>query len=135
MNEEKDTTQTTENVTTITNDSSKSEEENKNENEQTVVDEESTVDPNSRYGKFLAAMNTLGKYLKVPINALFKCTGFFIFVYLVAWTLNAIYSNIHFDLSAIRDFYLMVIGKNLGEHGINSLLNSDKGQMPTNRGK
>ena len=102
----------------------------------TVEDQaDAEIEQDSKYTKFVKTVTAIGKYIKVPIDALFKCTGFFIFVYLVAWILNAIYSNIHFDLGAIRDFYLMVVGKNLGEHGINSLLNSDRGAMPTNRGK
>ena len=89
----------------------------------------------TKYDKFVAGITTLGKYIKVPLDAIFRCTGFFILVYLIAWTLNAFYSNIHFDLTAIRDFYIMVVTRNLGEHGINSLFNSDRGQMPTGRGK
>lgn len=80
--------------------------------------------------KTVSVINKVGSFLHIPLLKMVNTTGFFIAVYLAGWSINAIYSNIHFDLASLRDFYLMIIGKDVATHGVNSLLNSPKGLMP-----
>ena len=92
--------------------------------------QEDPVDPTSTRGKAIAFINKAGCYLKIPLLKMLNCTAFFVIIYLLGWFLNAIYANLHFDLASLRDFYLMVIGKQSIDHGVNSIFNSNKGVMP-----
>jgi len=94
------------------------------------IPEEDPVDPNSTRGKIIAFINKAGGYLKIPLLKMLNCTAFFVIIYLLGWFLNAIYANLHFDLASLRDFYLIVIGKQGLDHGVNSIFNSNKGVMP-----
>ena len=85
------------------------------------------IDPNSKYGQVMIQVEKLGKYLKIPLLSLLTCSGFFILVYLIAWTLNAMHSDMHFDLNSLRDFYLYVIGAKSVDHGVNSIFNTPRG--------
>ena len=116
--------------------------EDSNDELTTGQDNTSTQSNESKHGKIIDIITKIGNYLKIPLMKLLNCTAFFIIVYLIAWITNAIYNNIHFDLESLRNFYIMVIGREATVHGINSIYNSDKGQMPeqkstlpTNRGK
>jgi hypothetical protein len=102
------------------------------EEQKVYTDEQkiSAEDPNTPRGKIISAITKIGEYLKIPILSVLNCTAFFVVVYLTGWVLNAIYPNIHFDLTSLRDFYLMVIGKQTLEHSVNSVFNSNKGAMP-----
>ena len=75
-------------------------------------------------------INKVGSYFKIPLLKIVNTTAFFLLLFVIALTLNAIYSNIHFDLSSIKEFYLVIVGKQTVEHGLNSIYNSDKGKMP-----
>jgi predicted phage tail protein len=57
------------------------------------------------------------------------CTAFFVIIYLVAWSCNAIYA-LKFDLGALQSMYLTVIMPMLLKHGTDSIYNSNKGDMP-----
>lgn len=78
--------------------------------------------------KVIAMITKVGNYLKIPLLKILNCTAFFIIVYLIGWVLNGVYNTLHFDLTALRDFYLMVIGKDVATHSVNSIFNSDRGQ-------
>lgn len=54
-------------------------------------------------------------------------------IYLVAWFFNG-YLGMHFSCSDLITFYSVIVLKNLGEHGINSVFNSQKGEMPRKNG-
>ena len=72
------------------------------------------------------------QFIKViwkKFRGLFTKTGFFICIYLVGWVLNG-YLKMNFDLGAITNLYMLVIVKDTTFHGINSFLNSPRGQMP-----
>lgn len=75
-------------------------------------------------------INQIGIFLKNLLLKITDTTIFFVCVYLVGWTLNAIYPNVHFDLVSLKEFYLMIIGKDTIIHGVNSFVNSPKGEMP-----
>ena len=79
----------------------------------------------------ISTINKIGAYLKIPLLQIMNTTAFFFLLFVIALTLNAIYSNIHFDLSSIKEFYLVIVGKQTVEHGLNSVYNSDRGKMPT----
>ena len=54
-------------------------------------------------------------------------------IYLAGWFLNG-YLGMHFSCSDLITFYSVIILKNLGQHGINSVFNSQKGEMPRKNG-
>ena len=89
--------------------------------------EDNGIDPDSKYGKVLIYIEKIGKYLKIPLLSLLTCSGFFILIYLIAWTLNAMHSDMHFDLNSLRDFYLYVIGAKSVDHGVDSIFNTPRG--------
>jgi hypothetical protein len=64
------------------------------------------------------------------LSNIFECTAFFILLYLIGWIINALYKDIHFDLTSLQNFYLSVIAKQGADHTINSIWNSPKGKMP-----
>ena len=78
--------------------------------------------------KVIAMITKVGNYLKIPLLKILNCSAFFIIVYLIGWVLNGVYNTLHFDLTALRDFYLMVIGKDVATHSVNSIFNSGFGQ-------
>lgn len=80
--------------------------------------------------KYINIINKIGDYLKIPLMKILDCSAFFICIYLAAWYLNATNPNFHFDLTALKDFYILVIGKEAFQHGVNSMFNSNKGEMP-----
>lgn len=80
--------------------------------------------------KVIAVINSIGGYLKIPLLKILNCTAFFIVIYLIGWCLNGLYTSLHFDLTALRDFYLMVAGKDVATHSVNSIFNSDRGKDP-----
>ncbi|MDR3590155.1 MAG: hypothetical protein P4N41_10920 [Negativicutes bacterium] len=56
-------------------------------------------------------------------------TMVFVFIWLAAWTLNAI-ENTHFDLTSLRDMYIWLMTQLNATHAINSIWNSPKGAIP-----
>lgn len=84
---------------------------------------------NGGLDKFLSRLDAIGSFLKIPISGIFTSSAFFIVVYVIGWTFNAI-GKYHFDLSSLLDLYYVVIGKNVIMHGINSKFNSNSGVMP-----
>jgi hypothetical protein len=50
-------------------------------------------------------------------------------IYLVAWFFNG-YLGYHFSCSDLITFYSIIVMKNLGSHTINSVFNSNRGEMP-----
>ena len=52
-------------------------------------------------------------------------------IYLVTWFCNG-YLGMHFSCSDLITFYSVIVLKNLGQHGINSVFNSNRGEMPGN---
>ena len=50
-------------------------------------------------------------------------------IYLAGWFCNG-YLGMHFSCSDLITFYSVIILKNLGQHGINSVFNSQKGEFP-----
>ena len=50
-------------------------------------------------------------------------------IYLVAWFFNG-FAGYHFSCSDLITFYSVIVLKNLGVHGINSVFNSQKGEFP-----
>ena len=51
-------------------------------------------------------------------------------IYLVAWFCNG-FAGYHFSCSDLITFYTVIVLKNLGEHGINSVWNSNRGYIVT----
>lgn len=76
--------------------------------------------------------NKIWEKVKPWLIDLISCTAFFIVVYLIAWVLNGLYST-KFDLSNLTNFYLMVVGKQQVQHGIDSIFNSQRGQTPNEK--
>jgi hypothetical protein len=54
---------------------------------------------------------------------------FFILIWMIAWILNG-YHGYKFDLKTLQDFYMFVLSQLNITHGINSIFNSNKGEMP-----
>ena len=98
------------------------------------IEEKPSVEPPvpepTKRDKVISVINQVGGYLKIPLLKILNCTAFFIVIYLVGWCLNAMYSTIHFDLTALRDFYIMIAGKDVATHSVNSIFNSARGQDP-----
>ena len=84
----------------------------------------------TRYDKIRKHFDSLTRYIRIPLDAMFNYNGFFILIYIIGWTINGLYKDINFDLTALRDFYIMVVAKQLGEHGIDSFVNSPRGEAP-----
>ena len=74
-------------------------------------------------------MNNIWARVKPWLTEIVSCTAFFVAVYLIAWILNGI-KGTHFDLSNLTNFYLLVIGKQQVQHGIDSIFNSNRGESP-----
>lgn len=55
-------------------------------------------------------------------------------IYLAAWFLNG-YLGYHFSCSDLITFYSVIVLKNLGSHTINSVFNSNRGEMPVRQGE
>lgn len=70
---------------------------------------------------------------KLVVNAPNICVGMitvvFLFIWLTAWTLNAL-KNTHFDLNSLRDMYIWLMTQLNATHAINSVFNSPRGNMP-----
>ncbi len=70
---------------------------------------------------------------KLVVNAPNVCVGaitvVFLFIWLAAWTLNAL-KNTHFDLNSLRDMYIWLMTQLNATHAINSVFNSPRGNMP-----
>ena len=103
--------------------------------QKTVSTEVADTATEDKRSKIISAINKVGAYLKIPLLKIINCTAFFVVVFLVAWILNGMYNNFHFDLSSLTNFYLLIVGKQTASHTIDSVFNSDRGQPPTNRGK
>ena len=103
--------------------------------QKTVSTEVADTATEDKRSKIISAIDKVGAYLKIPLLKIINCTAFFVVVFLVAWILNGMYNNIHFDLSSLTNFYLLIVGKQAANHTIDSVFNSDRGQPPTNRGK
>lgn len=56
-------------------------------------------------------------------------TAIFVFIFVAALFSNG-YFNTHFDLDALITFYGVVYAKQVVNYGINSTLNSPKGELP-----
>jgi hypothetical protein len=59
-------------------------------------------------------------------------TSFFIFIWLISWTLKAI-KGYNFDLNALKDIYVWLMTQLNLTHGIDSVFNSPRGEMPENK--
>lgn len=67
--------------------------------------------------------------IKSILKKIGTSTAFFVVLFLIGWALNG-YCNKHFDLNAVQTLYIIVTGKQIANHGINSIFNSPKGQAP-----
>ena len=103
--------------------------------QKTVSTEVADIATEDKRSEIISVIDKVGAYLKIPLLKIINCTAFFVVVFLVAWILNGMYNNIHFDLSSLTNFYLLIVGKQTASHTIDSVFNSDRGQPPTNRGK
>ena len=103
--------------------------------QKTVSTEVADTATEDKRSKIIYVIDKVGAYLKIPLLKIINCTAFFVVVFFVAWILNGMYNNIHFDLSSLTNFYLLIVGKQTASHTIDSVFNSDRGQPPTNRGK
>lgn len=56
-------------------------------------------------------------------------TGVFVFVWLAAWTLNAVW-GMRFDLDRLKELFTWVVGYLNATHLIDSKWNSPQGEMP-----
>lgn len=56
-------------------------------------------------------------------------TPFFLALFLIAWTANAFKKTV-FDLGQLQTMYIAVRGASIAQHGIDSGLNSPRGEMP-----
>jgi hypothetical protein len=55
-------------------------------------------------------------------------------IYLLAWFVNG-YMGMHFSLPDLITFYSVIVVKNLGSHTVDSVFNSQKGEMPKRENK
>ena len=77
-------------------------------------------------------MNKIKNWLKEHnLTELSVATILLSIIYLVAWFFNG-FAGMHFSCSDLITFYSVIILKNLGSHTINSVFNSNRGEMPTN---
>lgn len=88
-----------------------------------------STETKSKRQAIIDGINKVGAFLKIPLLKILNTTAFFSAIYLGLLILNGIY-EFHFDLSAVKDFYLLLLGKQTADHGINSIFNSNKGEMP-----
>jgi len=74
---------------------------------------------------------------KMIVHAPNICIGMitivFLAIWLVAWTLNAL-KNTHFDVNSLRDMYIWLMTQLNATHAINSVFNSQRGNMPDSNG-
>lgn len=77
-------------------------------------------------------LNKIVEKLKPYVVGILSCSVFFIAVYLIGWILNGAYA-MHFDLNALQNFYITVIGKQAVDHSINSIFNSPRGEAPVKK--
>ena len=79
-------------------------------------------------------MNNILDWLKQHnLTELSVATILLSIVYLAAWFCNG-YLGMHFSCSDLISFYSVIVLKNLGSHGINSIFNSSRGEMPGKSG-
>ena len=75
-------------------------------------------------------MNSIKNWLKEHnLTELSVATILLSIIYLAGWFCNG-YLGYHFSCSDLISFYSIVILKNLGQHGINSVFNSPRGEQP-----
>lgn len=67
--------------------------------------------------------------IKPILKKLATTSAFFIGVYFIGWCLNGIL-QLHFDLSSLQNFYMLILGRDVAKHGFDSVCNSPKGEMP-----
>ena len=79
-------------------------------------------------------MNSLKNWIKQHnLTELSVATILLSIIYLAAWSLNG-FAGMHFSCSDLITFYSVIVLKNLGQHGINSIFNSNRGEMPGKSG-
>ena len=76
--------------------------------------------------------NTIWLKIKPALMEIVSCTAFFVAVYLIAWLCNGLY-QMHFDLNNLTNFYMLIIGKQTAQHGIDSVFNSARGEDPNKK--
>ena len=74
-------------------------------------------------------LNNIWLKVKPWLANLAGCTAFFVLIFLAAWIINGIYQT-RFDLASLQNFYLMVVAKQQVQHGIDSVFNSQRGELP-----
>ena len=75
-------------------------------------------------------MNSIKNLLKEHnLTELSIATILLSIIYLVSWFFNG-YLGMHFSCSDLITFYSVIVLKNLGQHGINSVFNSSRGEFP-----
>lgn len=86
--------------------------------------------------KFSSVMNNSSVFARFRewANDNIGCTIFFVGVFLAALFSNG-YFNTHFDLDALITLYGVVYAKQMVSFGIDSSLNSTRGEAPVNRRK
>lgn len=86
--------------------------------------------------KFSSVMNNSSVFTRFRewANDNIGCTIFFVGVFLAALFSNG-YFNTHFDLDALITLYGVVYAKQMVSFGIDSSLNSTRGEAPVNRRK
>jgi hypothetical protein len=67
--------------------------------------------------------------MKYQLTELSVATILLSIIYLAGWFCNG-YLGMHFSCSDLISFYTVIVLKNLGQHGINSVFNSQKGEPP-----
>lgn len=67
--------------------------------------------------------------MKYQLTELSVATILLSIIYLAGWFCNG-YLGMHFSCSDLISFYTVIVLKNLGQHGINSVFNSQKGEFP-----
>ena len=77
-------------------------------------------------------MNFLWDKLKEFVQEIESLTIIFILLFIAGFTANGLY-NQKFDLTALTAFYGAVATRAVVKHGIDSALNSDKGEMPAEK--
>ena len=79
-------------------------------------------------------MNSIKNWLKEHnLTELSVATILLSIIYLAGWFCNG-YLGMHFSCSDLISFYSIIILKNLGSHTVDSVFNSQKGEMPRKNG-
>lgn len=79
-------------------------------------------------------MNSIKNWLKEHnLTELSVATILLSIIYLAGWFCNG-YLGYHFSCSDLITFYSIIILKNLGSHTVDSVFNSQKGEMPRKNG-